>query len=423
MKLSTLLDALPDKRTLGSADPEVTVLCYDSRSVHEGALFVAVPGLNVDGHDFIPQAVDKGASVVVAQEDRYRSGASWVASLPPSMPVALVPDSRRALALIAAAFYGHPARRLKVVGITGTDGKTTTTFLTSALLEAGGHKTGFMSTVAIKVGSDTWHNESGQTTQEAPEVQELLARMSAADVGYAVVETSSHALALDRVTGCEYDVAVVTNVSSDHLDFHGTQEEYLRAKARLFRMVGESMDKGVPKVSVLNADDKSYGYLAKDACGRVITYGIQNQAQVMAKNLVCQGLSSRFTLVAPEGQASVSLPMPGEYNVYNCLAAVSVALSQGVSMKAIKERLEAGVVVPGRMERVDVGQPFNVSARDQGETDGGLRLRRRAGPRSETWYGPGRWTARRLLHSDCRRSSQRSPRCYNRRDCYRDERG
>ena len=240
MRLSLLAAELSAAELLGP-DADVSAICWDSRRAGPGALFVAVPGFRADGHDHIDEAAARGAVAVAVQADRADKWRAIVGQR--NLSAIVVSDTRRTLAALAAAFYGHPGRRLRVVGVTGTDGKTTVVHLTSHLLQAAGHRSGLISTVYCKAGDRTWANESRFTTPEAPEVQTLLAEMVAAGADYAVLESSSHGLALHRLDGCEYDVAAMTNVTADHLDFHRSREEYLVAKGRLFAMLDESVPK------------------------------------------------------------------------------------------------------------------------------------------------------------------------------------
>ncbi len=357
MHLHRLADELDEKEILG-ADVPISAICSDSRRLAPRALFVAVPGFRVDGHEYIGEAVAGGAVAVVVQADRR---AKWQAAVEGGhLPAIVVPDSRRALAALAAAFYGHPGRRLRVIGVTGTDGKTTTIHLISALLEASGHRTGLLSTVHSKVGDRLLLNEYRFTTPEAPQVQALLADMVRAGVDYAILESTSHGLALHRLDGCEYDVAVVTNVTADHLDFHGSREEYLVAKGRLFAMLDEAADKGVDKVAVLNADEPAVAHFAGLTRAHIVTYGVQKAADVQAADIAPVEWGSRFRLRAGGSELEVAIGLPGLFSVYNSLAAVAVALSQGMSLAAVRDALGSFPGVPGRLERIDEGQPFTV---------------------------------------------------------------
>jgi UDP-N-acetylmuramoyl-L-alanyl-D-glutamate--2,6-diaminopimelate ligase len=370
--LRELLRDLPEARVLGEQDVPVAGVAYDSRLVRPGDLFVALPGFHSNGAAFIPDALRRGAVAVVTQEPSV--------SVPEGVPLLLVPDARGALTNLSASFYGYPARRLRVVGVTGTDGKTTTVHLVSALLEAMGHRTGFITTVDVKVGDEILYNETQHTTPEPVEVQGLMRRMVDDGADYAVLESSSHALALDRLLHCEFDAAVFTNLSPEHLNFHGSMEGYLQAKARLFALLDQAMDKGVEKVAVLNADDPSSSRLRAATRARAIWYGIAGgmggwgdggpggwwegrstqDSFVMARDVRLLAGGSRFTLVTPAGSTEVESRMAGRFNVYNWLAAAAVGLSQGASLEQIRRSMERVDSVPGRMQRVDAGQPFAV---------------------------------------------------------------
>jgi UDP-N-acetylmuramoyl-L-alanyl-D-glutamate--2,6-diaminopimelate ligase len=353
---------LPGARTFGNSPETVGAVFYDSRLVTHGSVFVAVPGAlpprSVDGHDFIEAALDKGASVVVVQADRQ---AKWRAAADSDRAAfVVVDDTKRALARIAAAFWGFPARRLVTIGVTGTDGKTTTVHLIASVLEAAGLSTGYLSSVAFKTGGDAELNATHMTTVQSPEVQASLAKMVNAGHRYAVIEASSHGLALNRLDECEFDVAVFTTLSSDHLDFHGEVAEYLSAKGRLFEMLDESVDKGVAKMAVLNADDPASATLRSRTNARALTYGIDVAADLRAETLRLDALQSDFDVAGPFGRQSVRLPLPGRYSVYDALAAAAAALSLGVRPETIAAGLAAFQGVPGRMEMIDGGQPFRV---------------------------------------------------------------
>ena len=363
MRLSQLVVELPAAELRGP-DVDVSAICYDSRRAAPGALFVAVPGFRADGHDHIAEAAARGAVAAAVQADRPEKWRAVVEEW--ALSAVVVSDTRRALAALAAAFHGHPGRKLRVVGVTGTDGKTTVVHLVSHLLEAAGHRSGLLSTVYCKVGERIWANESRFTTPEAPDVQALLAEMVAAGADYAVLESSSHGLALHRLDGCEYDVAVMTNVTADHLDFHRSREEYQAAKGRLFAMLDESAVKasvekvGVEKVAVLNVDDPASGYFRGLTRARAITYSIERPADVRAAEISPSEWGSRFRLVTSSGDEEVALGLPGDFNVYNALAAATVVLSQGVASADVARGIASFPGVPGRLERIDEGQPFTV---------------------------------------------------------------
>ena len=350
MKLGHLFTACQIPVPEGAADLDVRTVTYDSRKVGPGAVFVAIGGFHRDGHEFIGEAVKRGAVAIVA-ERRSRTKA----------PVALVKDSRGALADLAAELFDHPTRRLKIVGVTGTDGKTTTVHLVSDVLEAGGERTGYATTVDFKLAGHEWQNETRQSTQEAVEIQEFFAELLVAGGTWGVLEATSHALALRKVRGNEIDIAVFTNITPEHLDFHKTLQEYLDAKAILFEMLGTSADKGVPKTAVLNADDPHWRYLAdKAASARILTYAIDAHADVQGTIQSADANGSRIRIAVLGEQVEFALPLVGRFNVHNALAAAAAGVAAGVPLAAAKTALEKAKPVRGRMERVVAGQPFTV---------------------------------------------------------------
>jgi UDP-N-acetylmuramoyl-L-alanyl-D-glutamate--2,6-diaminopimelate ligase len=278
---------------------------------------------------------------------------------------ARVADSRRELGALAATLAGHPSERVAIIGVTGTDGKTTTTNLIDAILEAGGMRTGLMSTVDFKAGGARIQNNSRFTTLEAPEVQALLAQMAAAGTQCAVVETTSSGLALHRVHGVNYDVAVVTNITSEHLELHGTKEAYWRAKAMLFEAIDPDTSKPLmpapPKACVLNADDSSYDFLRSFCRARTLSYAIDAPADIRAERVELRADGTRFDVRLPDGSVfAVETPLVASYNISNCLAAISVGYLFGVPSERMAHALAVFPGVPGRMERIEMGQPFTV---------------------------------------------------------------
>jgi UDP-N-acetylmuramoyl-L-alanyl-D-glutamate--2,6-diaminopimelate ligase len=398
MRLRQLIADLPAAQISGPTDIEITSIAYDSRAVQPGGLFIAISGFHTDGRAFIPQALARGAAAVVVEQPQpgtggwgMEDGESRTIPHPPSPnpqspTIVAVQNTRTALAPIAATFYSHPGVAMRVVGITGTDGKTTTTFLTSAVLEAGGRSTGMIGTVDFKVGARQWANETRQSTPEAPEVQALLREMADAGCGYAVIEATSHALSArwNRLGGCAFDVALLTNVTHEHLDFHGSVEQYRRDKARLFEMLGEDQrpttndqsssslvfrpsslvsqaDKR-RKVAIVNADDPHHQMFlgAAPASAERLTYAISSAADLRAYNLVASADRLRFRVETPWGGAQLNLKLTGDFNVSNALAALTVGLAEGVPLDACVAALEAIPGVRGRMERIEQGQPFTV---------------------------------------------------------------
>jgi UDP-N-acetylmuramoyl-L-alanyl-D-glutamate--2,6-diaminopimelate ligase len=349
--LAALLGEVPGARLL-SGDPSARIvgIAFDSRRVRPGELFVAVPGLKRDGREFVPQAVAHGA-VAVASEAPVPDG--------PFSRVE-VAAARPALAGLAAAFYQHPSRRLTLVGVTGTDGKTSTTQLLAAVLEAAGRPSGWLTTVDLKIGSERRPNDYQLTTPEAVGVQSFLRELVEAGREVGILEASSHALALDRVRGCEFDVAVFTNLSPEHLNFHGDLEHYLEAKARLFRMLGEPSAKRGPRYGVINADDPASARMAAACPVPVLTYGLDSPADVSAAELELRPNGARFVLTTPVGREDVTTRLLGRFNVQNWLAAAAAAHALGIGPEFVARAAADLPPVRGRMEPIDRGQPFAV---------------------------------------------------------------
>jgi UDP-N-acetylmuramoyl-L-alanyl-D-glutamate--2,6-diaminopimelate ligase len=348
------LAAHTDGRLIGDGDIDITSIEYDSRAVHTGSLFVAVPGFKTDGHAYLGRALEQGAQAVVVQSDHE---AHWRAIVEEGGADVLVLDNTRAgLARLSAAFYGFPAKKLGVIGITGTDGKTSLAHLVTYVINSSGRKTGLISTAECRIGGQLLPDTGRFTTPEAPQVQAMLAQMVEAGCQWAVIEATSHGLALHRVDECEYDIAALTNIGTDHLDFHGSREEYIAAKRRLFEMLDASADKGIGKAAVLNADDPASP--AFRPATRTILYG--RGSDVTAENVRPEGWSVRFLLETPHGAWDVCFPRPGRFNVSNALAATGVCLAAGLRMDEIVPALESWRGAPGRMELIDEGQQFTV---------------------------------------------------------------
>ena len=330
----------------------------DSRYVVEGTLFVAVSGIHADGHDFVAAARDRGAAAAIV--GRVVEGVA--------MPQIVVDDTRRALAAAAAWWYGDPSHELGIVGITGTDGKTTTSFLAAAVLEAAGVSTGLITTAAAGVGSLRTSNPEHVTTPEAPQLQRMLRAMASAGNEAAIVETTSHGLALGRVAEIAYDVAVFTNLTHEHLELHGTFEAYREAKLSLFRRLGENVqDKKLtrpwPRTGIVNADDDASALFAAAALGagaRVIRYGESAGADVRAISVTVNQQSMRVEVATPRWRGEVDLRLAGRFNVHNALAAIALGEALELDGAAVRAALASVSGVPGRMERVDCGQPFGV---------------------------------------------------------------
>ncbi len=348
--LDPLIEALPAATRLHWHPLEIAKITTDSRQVAPGDLFVAVPGVNVDGHRYIPAALQAGAVACVVQH---------VTPELEGLPTVVVPDSREALAHLMAAWHGHPGRKLRVIGVTGTDGKTTTVRLIASILGAAGYRVGTIDSVSATIAGRETPTGFHTTTPDAPEVQAYLAEMVEAGISYAVIESTSHGLAQHRVAACEYDVAVVTNITHEHLDFHGSLEAYQQAKAMLFRALSSSARKeGMPKVAVLNRDDSSYAYLSPIPAERQLSYGLCEGADIRAVGVSADPSGLHIEIETPLGALQVSSPLVGRYNVHNILAAVTVAAALRIEAEAIAQGIAGVRGVMGRMERIDHGQPF-----------------------------------------------------------------
>jgi UDP-N-acetylmuramoyl-L-alanyl-D-glutamate--2,6-diaminopimelate ligase len=348
MKLGELVrslerpSALPPDR-LGR---EVLDIAHDSRKVKPGSLFVAVRGFHSDGHQFIPQAVQQGAVAVVTEHESPAAADSGT-------PQIIVEDSRRALALLADAFYGHPSRRLALVGITGTNGKTTTTYLVKSIIEAAGQTTGLIGTIDYRVGEKVY--PAPNTTPESLDLQRLLAEMAGLGATYCVMEVSSHALELGRTLGCAFSAAAFTNLTQDHLDFHETMDAYFRSKLLLFTGLSSS------QYAVINLDDARSADIIGATKANVITTGMTDRADVHPAGTIQHGIRGlTFEAATPSGTVSLESPLVGRHNICNILTAIGIGTALGFGSDVIARGIKNMKAVPGRMEKVDEGQPFGV---------------------------------------------------------------
>ncbi len=364
MQLATLLAALesPPQRIIGNTEAtgdigqiEITKLAYDSRKVAPGGMFIAVPGTHTDGRHYLAEAARLGA--LVALGPALEQGA-----LTPPLPYIEVENVLSALGDLSCAYYGYPAQRLCTIGVTGTDGKTTTSNLLHALLREAGIHCGLMTTANFKSDDREWENATRQSTLEALEVQQFLRSLLDEGRTHAIIEATSHGLELQRVRGCAFDIGVVTNITHEHLEFHKTLENYRRAKARLFEMLDPQRDKGlgVRPVAILNRDDSSYAILKPYCRVPILDYGIDNAAAVRAVDVRLRATSTRFLALLPGAEVMIETQLVGQFNVSNCLAAIATACSLGVAPGIIARGLAKVQGVTGRMERIDEGQDFTV---------------------------------------------------------------
>src|SRR5881398_865483 len=349
MQLKTLLSATPIRQIIGPVDRPVENISYDSRRVQRNTLFVALRGEKTDGHQFIAQAINKGASVIVAERDEKD----------PRVTCLVVEDTRAALADFSATFYGHPARKLKLAAVTGTNGKTTTTFLIKHICESDGLRCGLIGTVRYEIGERLL--PAIRTTPESLDLQELLAQIANAGCKAAAMEVSSHALAQDRTRGLEWNVAVFTNLTQDHLDFHGTMENYFDAKAKLFTRLVSQKRKRKP-VAIVNIDDR-YGQQLLDKIGKrvaVVSYGMGTRADFRASNYRGEFSGTSYQLDANGKSYLVRLPLIGRFNVTNSIAALAAAEVLGINLRSAVLSLGKAPQVPGRLELVPAKRQFQV---------------------------------------------------------------
>lgn len=342
------------QRVIGELSTIVSSVAYDSRQLVPGSLFVALRGGYTDGHRFLSEARTRGAVATIVE-----TWSDEVESFPVS---AQVDDTRAALAHVAEQFYRHPGDTLGVIGVTGTDGKTTTTFLIDSILRQAGLRTGLIGTVSVRIGDVVTEHDTRQTTPESLEIQHLLSNMRSASVKWAILEATSHGLALHRLDTCPFDIAVVTNITHEHLDFHGTVDAYRRAKARLLEAVVAGDGRPYPHGVVLNRDDEGARSIAGYAGSEpVLWYGLESDdCDLTASNVVVGANGTSFTLEMGGASRDVHLRLVGNYNVSNALAAAGAARLIGLDLDDIVAGLESLQSVPGRLAPVDEGQPFGV---------------------------------------------------------------
>lgn len=357
--LEEIVAVLPEVQVVGDCDKIIKDITADSREVREGSLFICLKGAHVDGHKYLEQAAASGA------------GAALVEDVPEVCPDGLtllkVVDTRLGMEVIAPFFYDYPGKTMRMIGVTGTNGKTTTTNIVRAILRKAGFKVGLIGTINIMIEDEAIvaHN----TTPDVVDLQRALYRMKEAGCEYVVMEVSSHALALNRVAGCEYDTAALTNITQDHLDFHKTLENYRDAKGLLFEHLHEGKKEN--KTAVFNMDDASSPILCDRTKTRILTYGEGRNNDIYPLFFKVEAKQMRLQLHTPVGEMDLLLKITGEFNVYNVMAAVAIALAEQIDKKTIVDVLNGFDGVPGRFQLVEAGQPYTVIV-DYAHTPDGL---------------------------------------------------
>ncbi len=358
VRLAKLLRGIESRVAAAHGDLEISELTYDSRLVKPGTLFVAIRGEKTDGNKFVSDAVNRGAAAVISEQAKP-------GTLAAEFPWIQVADARKALAISAANYYVRPAEVLKLIGVTGTNGKTTTSYLVDSILRAAGCEVGLLGTIGYRLVREL--RPAPNTTPESLDLQKYLAEIVRAGGTHAVLEASSHALAMDRLWGCPFAVAIFTNLTRDHLDYHKTLEEYFAAKRRLFEGTGAA----APATGVTNNDDE-YGKRLSGLASRTLTYGLEPGADVTTRKPALSPSGIEFTAETPRDKIEIRSKLVGRHNVYNILAAIGA----GVALALPKEVIASGIAqlsaVPGRFERIEAGQPFLVIV-DYAHTDDALR--------------------------------------------------
>jgi UDP-N-acetylmuramoyl-L-alanyl-D-glutamate--2,6-diaminopimelate ligase len=364
MDLADAIEGIDVARINGPLDKHVLAIACDSRRVSAGSLFFALPGEKADGFQFVPGAIERGAVAIASSHARPADLKLGEANAVTWIELAAGKE-RRSLARAAANFYGHPADALKMVAITGTNGKTTTSYLVDSVLRAAGFTSGLVGTIGYRTPKG--QREAANTTPESLDLQQLFAEIHEEGGTHAVLEASSHALAMDRLWGCHFAVAVFTNLTRDHLDYHKNFEAYFAAKRRLFEGTGA----GAPDAAVLNADD-GYGARLEGLAQRTLTYGLKSSADITAKKVASGFTGLEFAAQVPGGNIQVRSPLLGRINIYNILAAIGAGIGLEIPAEKIEQGIATAEPVPGRFERIDEGQPFLVVV-DYAHTDDALR--------------------------------------------------
>ena len=344
MKLNELCSSLKEHKSSDFLEKEIHGITHDSRKVKDGYVFVAIKGHKLDGHNFVTAALDKGASAIVVEKK---------IEVTPRVPQIVVTNTRQALASISSRFYGEPSSKMIVVGITGTNGKTTTSYLTKSIIEASGYKTGLIGTIQYQIGKRVIPAQ--ETTPESVEIQSYLSEMLKSNIKYAVTEASSHALSQHRLDGVSFSSAIFTNLSMEHLDYHENIRDYRTEKLKLVKNLSQEA------FSILNADHNTSKHFAECTKSKVIWYGMKrSRADVTAEIIDMSTNSTRILLNSPWGKKIINLKLIGKHNIYNALAAAANGLALGFTIDAIKTGIETLSTVPGRLETLNFGQDFEV---------------------------------------------------------------
>ncbi|WP_182188291.1 UDP-N-acetylmuramoyl-L-alanyl-D-glutamate--2,6-diaminopimelate ligase [Pectinatus frisingensis] len=361
--VTDLIKKLSNATTINTTDItgiDISSLECDSRKVQKDSLFFCIKGATVDGHDFVEQAIKNGASAIIAEHD---------VAVPDSIVKIIVPDTHRSMEEIVPYFYDYPSKKMRLIGVTGTNGKTTITYIIRSILRKAGYKTGLIGTIKIMVEDEILpiHN----TTPDIIDLQHVLYHMQKAGMDYVVMEVSSHALALNRVAGCEYDTAVFTNLTRDHLDFHKTFENYALAKAKLFSSLTAKSNIKQNKTAIINIDDPSSNIMCEHTKCRLFTYAIHKDASLKACNINIHANGMEFSLRGSLTDITLHLNITGMFNVYNVMGAIGAALAENIELRFITAALEKFHSVPGRFELIRAGQDFSVIV-DYAHTPDGL---------------------------------------------------
>ncbi|SFF94253.1 UDP-N-acetylmuramoylalanyl-D-glutamate--2,6-diaminopimelate ligase [Halobacillus alkaliphilus] len=348
MKMKKLLKLMPFyKVTQPLLDITVKGISMDSRSTGPGDLFICIHGVEADGHEYAQEAEAKGAAVIMAERE-----------VTTSLPVVIVNDTVRALAMAASIFYGFPSEHLRVIGVTGTNGKTTVSYLLDEIFRNYNQRTGMIGTIQVSIAGKTYPVKN--TTPDSLSLQRYFAEMRKAKVTTAIMEVSSHALDQGRVYGCDFDIAIFTNLTRDHLDYHDNFDDYLRAKSLLFAQLGNGYNKGRRKFAIINKDSKQAKRFIHSTSQSLLTYGIHSNADIMAKDIILGETGAAYSLETPKGEIAINSPLMGLFSVYNMLAAAGAAILSGIPLPVIKHAFETTRGVRGRFEPVREGQEYGV---------------------------------------------------------------